>query len=232
MDAACHKKSVSPTGLLLATGLALMLAPAAGLAQSGMLEEIVVGFDVPKLIEKDIFVQYDGSTVFVPVIEVFGILDFPVQADLIGERISGKIPDRAGQLSKFLIDLTRFQVKALGSERALLRSDYYLDDRDLYLRIDLFGDLFDLRMIFDFSLLRVRLPLDEEFPAYQKVKRGRARKKMVKKKEALRDVRMLPRVKSYAAGGALDWRISANPVGGGAQHYNFDLGGLLFGGDL
>ncbi len=212
--------------------LAVMVMPSTGSAQTGMLEEIVVGFEVPKLVTKDIFVQYDGSTVFVPVIEVFSILEFQVQADLASERISGEIPDRFGDKEKFLVDLTRFNVKALGTERSLLRSDYYLDDQDFYLRIDLFGDIFGLNMLFDFSQLRVRLPLAEEFPAYQKLKRGKARKKMVTKKAALRDVRQLPRTRSYAAGGALDWRIGANPIGGGSQHYNFDLGGVLLGGDV
>ena len=212
--------------------LAVALLPSVGSAQTGMLEEIVVGFEVPKLISKDIFVQYDGSTVFVPIIEVFSTLKFPLQANLASDRISGQMPDPTGEMAKFLIDLTRFNIKALGTERELLRSDYYLDDRDFYLRIDLFDEIFGMKMKFDFSLLRVWLPLNKEYPVYQKLKRGIARNKMVKKKEALRDVHILPRERSYVAGGVLDWRISANPIGGGSQHYNFDLGGLLLGGDL
>jgi len=232
MNAALKNSLVGSIRSLAVVCLAVMASPSAASSQTGMLEEIVVGFEVPKLIDRDIFVQYDGSTVFVPVIEVFSILEFPVQAALAGERISGRMPDQSGEMERFLIDLTRFSIKALGTERSLLRSDYFLDDRDFYLRIDLFGEIFGMRMKFDFSLLRVKLPLTEEFPAYQKLKRGKARKKMTKKKEALRDVRMLPRARSYAAGGALDWRISANPIGGGAQHYNFNLGGVLLGGDL
>ena len=84
------------------------------------------------------------------------------------------------------------------------------------LKVELFGPLFGLYMKFDFSLLRVLLPLDQTFPAYQKLKRHKDRKQMLEKKAALRDVLLLERTKDYFAGGALDWRLSTAPVGGGA----------------
>jgi len=216
-------------GLLIAANLSAVTVPSVGYSQESMLEEIVVGFEVPKLISKDIFVQYDGTTVFVPVIEVFGILDYNVQADLAMERISGHLADKS---DKFLIDLSRFRLKAPDVERELLRSDYFYDGRDFYLKINLFGELFGLHMVFDFSELRVKLPLSQDFPAFQKLERQKKRRKFVEKKEALRDVLTLPREKGYASGGAVDWRISANPVGGGSQHYNLEMGGMLLGGDL
>ena len=149
MNAALKNRLFGTLRSLAVVCLVVMVLPSAGSTQTGMLEEIVVGFEVPKLISKDIFVQYDGSTVFVPVIEVFNTLEFPVQDDLVGERITGRIPDQFGEMDKFLIDLTRFNVKALGTEKSLLRSDYFLDDRDLYLRIDLFGEIFGLNMLGD-----------------------------------------------------------------------------------
>jgi len=192
-------------------------------------EEIVVGFEIPRLLKQDIFVQFDGETVYVPLIEVLDLLDFNIKTDLPNKRISGSL---ALQSDKFLIDLTRFHVKALGVDRDLLRSDYYYDDRDLYLRIDLYGELFGLYMKFDFSLLRVFLPLNDEFPAYQKLLRQKARKQLVEKETALRDVMILERSRDYFAGGAADWRLSTTPFGGGAQYFDLDLGSVLLGGDL
>jgi hypothetical protein len=192
-------------------------------------EEIVVGFEIPRLLKQDIFVQFDGETVYVPLIEVLSLLDFKVKTDLPNARIAGSL---ALQSEKFLIDLTRFHVKAPGVDRELLRSDYYYDGRDLYLRIDLYGELFGLHMKFDFSMLRVLLPLSDEFPAYQKLERQKARKKLVEKKTALRDVMTLERSRDYFAGGAADWRLSTTPFGGGSQYFDLDLGGVLLGGDF
>ena len=208
----------------------MTLLPAAdSLSQDMMREEIVVGFEIPRLLKKDIFVQYDGADIYVPLIEVFSELEFQVQANLADERIVGHL---ASESEKFVIDLTRFHVKAPGGERDLLRSDYYYDGRDFYLRIDLYGELFNLYMKFDFSMLRVLLPLSSDFPAYQKLERRKARAKLTTTQKALRDVRRLPRSRSFVEGGALDWSLSTAPIGGGAQYYNLDLGAMVLGGDL
>ena len=140
-------KTMNLVGLLVAACLTAAIMPTAGFGQETMLEEIVVGFEVPKLISKDIFVQYDGATVYVPVIEVFSVLDFKVQADLAMERISGHLATKA---EKFLIDLSRFHVKAGTVERELVRSDYFYDGRDFYLKINLFGELFDHHFVYSY----------------------------------------------------------------------------------
>ncbi|MEW5796889.1 MAG: carboxypeptidase-like regulatory domain-containing protein [Candidatus Zixiibacteriota bacterium] len=117
-------------------------------------------------------------------------------------------------------------------DRDLLHSDYYFDGRDLYLKVGLYGPLFGLHMKFDFSLLRVLLPLDESFPAFQKLKRQKERKQLLEKKAALKDVLQLSRSRDYVAGGALDWRASTAPIGGGAQYFDLDFGAVVLGGDL
>lgn len=223
-----HDVTRHSRGLFCASLLALMLAGSIQ-AQEPMREEIVVGFEVPRLIRQDIFVQYDGETVFVPVIETFDLLNFNIKTELADKRISGGLADPT---EKFLIDLTKFHVKAPGVDRDLLYSDYYFDGRDLYLKLDLYKVLFGLEMKFDFSLLRVTLPLDESFPAYQKLKRQKERKLLLEKKAALKDVLELSRSRDYFSGGAADWRLSTAPVGGGAQYFDLDLGSMVLGGDL
>jgi len=209
--------------LILASGLSTVRA------QSDQLEEIVVGFEVPKLIKQDVFVQYDGKNVFVPLIETFQMLGFNVAPDLANERITGTV---GGKSDKFIVDLTRFKIITQFGDRELLRPEYFYDGRDFYLRIDLYGQLFGLHMMFDFSLLRVLLPLDENFPSYQKIKRQKDRAKLQEQKESLRDVLSLPREHSYLSGGVADWRISTAPLGGGAQYFDLDMGGVVMGGDL
>ena len=52
-------------------------------------EEIVVSFEIPKLLREDIFVQFDGETVYLPLISVFSLLDINIDADMGKQNFSG-----------------------------------------------------------------------------------------------------------------------------------------------
>ena len=231
MNKSCNRPTAFPRipSLLLAAGLLVLLASSAAAQEEDYREEIVVGFEIPKLAKQDIFVQYDGKTVYVPLIEVFGVLGFKVEADLNNDRISGFINDRS---QKYVIDLIRFKITTWEREYELLRPEYYYDGRDFYLRVDQYGEIFGLHMKFDFALLQVLLPLDEDFPAYQKIRRQKERTKLQEKKESLRDVLALSRRRELFGGGVADWRVSTAPMGGGAQYADLEVGGVLFGGDF
>ncbi|MCP4582469.1 MAG: hypothetical protein GY839_12735 [candidate division Zixibacteria bacterium] len=199
--------------------------------ETGDLEvvEIVVNFEVRKLINRDIFAQYDGFDIYLPLIDIFKQLELYIDTDFRSQRFSGFIISKK---NKFEIDLTRQKALAMGKTHKLLSSDYFLMPHELYLRIDLFKQLFDLEMEFIFSTLQVKLPLNEDFPYYQRLKRRQAHVKLETKKEALKDVNRLPRKREYFGSGALDWTISASPYRGGTPYANLILGGMLLGGDL
>ncbi|NOY88648.1 MAG: hypothetical protein GXO93_04550 [FCB group bacterium] len=193
-------------------------------------EEIVVNFDVPKLINKDIFVQYDGNTVYLPLVEVFSLLDINVKADMNQRTFSGFFISKN---KKYKFDLKNYKITVFSKEYAYLSSDYFLGANDLYVKIDLFKKLFNLDLTFNFSLLRVFAPLNKDFPAYQKLQRKIARERLKKKTASLKDVISVPPKREYLNGGSADWVISTNPWGGRNKHYyNLALGGLLMGGDM
>lgn len=206
-----------------------VLWPATIHSQERQIEEIVVTFNVDRLINKDMFVQYDGWNIYLPLTEVFRLLDLNIVADFRGQLFTGFVisPDQ-----RYEIDLTRLLAKVRGREHRLLATDFVLAPRELYLRLELFKTLFDLEMEFSFSALQVRLALDKEFPAYKKLQRRRVQQKLRAKRVAELDVRHQPRQVQYFGGGVADWAVAGTPIGEGGQYYNLALGGMLLGGDL
>ena len=191
--------------------------------------EIVVNFEVRKLINKDIFAQYDGTEIYLPLINIFQLLELYIDADFKNLRFSGFFISKK---DKYEIDLTRHTARARGQKYELLPSDYFLMPHELYLRIDLFKQLFDLDMKFIFSTLQVRLPLNEDFPSYKKLKRHQDQAKLELIKAELKDIKFLRRKREMFGGGVADWVISASPIGGGGQFYDLTLGGMILGGDI
>jgi hypothetical protein len=192
-------------------------------------EEIVVGFEVPRLIRKDIFAQYDGNNIYLPVVELFKMLELVIDDNLEEKQLSGYVINRD---HRFNIDLNRFEVRSGGKKWPLVGSDFYMGKNDLYLRIDLFDRLFGLKMDFNFAALRVFLPLNKDFPSYQKLLRKQEHEKLQAKSAALKDVMIIPRHKDFLSAGALEWAFSASPIGGGGHYYDLGIGAMLFGGDF
>ncbi|KAA3636186.1 MAG: hypothetical protein DWP97_03255 [Calditrichaeota bacterium] len=194
------------------------------------LEEIVISFEVPKAVVSDIFVMYNGSTVYLPLVKVFSLLDINVEADFLQRKIEGFYLSKD---KRFKFDMNKNQIEVFGEEIPYLASNFYFGENDLYIKLDAFNQIFDLNADFDFTLLRVFLRLDENFPVYQKLKRKIAREKLEKEEIALKDVIDIDYSRQYLSGGTLDWVMSANPVGGRNKHfYNLRFGGMTLGGDL
>ena len=192
-------------------------------------EEIVVGFVVPKLVRQDILVQYDGATVYLPLIEVFTLLDLSVRSDLKNGIITGFIfsPD-----NRFEVDLTRSQARVDERTYQLPSDLYFLSDNELFLRVDQYRKVFGFDMTFEFATLSVQMPLNERFPSYQKMLREKARQKLRTEEIALRDVVELPRSRDRLKGGVADWVMATSPLGGGGHYFNLSLGGMVGGGDF
>jgi hypothetical protein len=206
--------------LILASGAFAQPAP----------EEIVVGLEIPRLLSTDLFVQYDGHTIYLPLAELFRVLDFNVTSDLSRRSFSGFMYNKN---NRFEIDLAASEATVGKQKFSLAAGEYILGTHDLFLRVDVFQRLFALPMEFDFSRMRVLLPLNKEFPAYQKLQRKQAHDKLKTAEAAMRDVQTLPFRRAYLKGGVADWMISANPVGSGRiQYFNLNAGGMLLGGDF
>ncbi len=197
-------------------------------AQQPQHEEIVVTFEVQRLLKSDLFVLYDGQSIFLPLIETFRMLDLNAQVDLNNQIAYGFF---INQNQRYELDLKAHVARSHLGEFALAPSDYITTPYELYLKIDLFEAFFGLDLAFDFSMLRVYMKLDQDLPAWQKLQRKMAQDKLRRESIALRDVRELPLSRRYLAGGSLDWTVSSNPLDDD-HYYDVTAGGVLLGGDL
>jgi len=214
--------------VLLGAVLSMLVTPATSV-RSAELEEIAISFEVPKVVTKDMLVRYDGTSMYLPVSDVFRLLDINCHFDPQTKKLSGFFLNRD---NLYQIDPSTFKATLKDREFPMLPSDCFVIDNDIYMKLDMFRTVFGLMMQFDFSLLRVLLPLNENFPSYQKLKRQEARNKLQKAEAKLRNVKEIPPKREYFSGGVADWMISANPLGGGGQYLDLNLGSMLLGGDF
>jgi len=215
-------------GALLGCLAAFMPVPAQAQAEP-YLEEVVVSFQVRRLLATDMFVQYNGETIFLPVTEIFNLLDLYIESDPDRRGYTGYIISRD---RKFKIDLDAGTISNDGRRHEITPADYILGTTDLFLRVDRFQTFFDLPMQFNFSDLRVSLPLNTEFPAYRKLKRSLEHKRLKSERARLGDIKQVPYRRAMLGGAVADWSLSANPIGDGAQYFSLSLGSMLAGGDL
>ena len=215
-------------GCILVT-IAVLVTGAPVSAQDEPYEEIVIGLEIPKLVHRDIIVQYDGRMIFLPLTEIFDMLDVNLEADFEERVFKGFLISRD---NKYTLDLDKGQAKVGGQKYPLEPHRYILIPGELYLRLDAWRTLFGFDMTFDFSNLSVRIPLNKEFPSYQKLMREKARRRLHDEKIAISDVVEMGRTREKFKMGVADWIINASPVGGGGQNFSLNAGAMILDGDF
>ena len=222
----CGRKLRSLTiGLLL-----LVLLPGMIRSEDRYIEEIIVSFEVPRLLKEDIFVQYDGNTVYVPLVSVLTLLDIHVKPQINKGLFTGELFGETGQ---FEINVNRKTATCFGQEHYFDSTAYVMTETDLYLRVDLYKKIFDLPITFSFSNLSLHMPLNTDLPAYQRLKRKMAHENLRRQVTSLKNVEKIPYRREYLKGAVADWMITTSPVGGNKVHYfSLTAGGMLLGGDM
>jgi len=197
--------------------------------QTPRTEEIIVKIEIPRLLQKDIFAHYDGEKIYVPLIEFFSLIEVQVESDFVNRTFTGHY---LTEDNEFKINLNKYEAECFDRKLVIDSTWYVMTDNDLFLRLDLYEKLFDIKMFFNFSDLSIYIPLKDDFPIYRKLQRKLAHKKLREQEQADISAQSIPRRKEYLDGGILDWTLAATPVGGSGQYFNLALGCLLMGGDL
>jgi hypothetical protein len=193
------------------------------------IDEIVIRFEVPRLLQKDITAQYSNGQLYLPLVEIFSLLEIKVNIDSQHAVFAG---DYLIKGDYFEVNTVKEKAQFSGKTISLDSTVSILTPNDLFLRYDLYDSLFYLNIYFDFSELRVYLPLNKDFPAYQILTRKLAHQKLLEAESAKKDIAIIPRRKAKLEGGVADWAITTNPIGGGTHYGNISLGGMILGGDL
>ncbi len=223
-----RKFDLKNSGIFLATVLILVSGIFAGESDAAI-DEIVIRFEVPRLLQKDISAQYSDGQLYLPLVEIFTLLDIQVNVDSQRTVFAG---DYLTKGSDFEINTVNGKAQFSGKTILLDSTVSILTPSDIFLRYDLYDSLFHLKIHFDFSELRVYLPLNKDFPAYQILSRKLAHQELLSTETAQKDIAIIPRRKAKIEGGVADWALTASPIGGGSHYGNIGLGGMILGGDL
>jgi len=200
-----------------------------GFCRSPQVEEIIVRFEIPKLAARDIIALYDGKDIYLPLVEIFQLLDVNIKVEFDKGKFSGKY---LTEDNKFEININDLTAKCFGEDIRLDSTEFISDFSDLFLRIGLYETIFRLKINFNFSELKVYIPLNQDFPAYQKLKRKATHEKLRDEEAALKDVYEIPYKRETLEGGVADWVLTVNPFEKNGQYFGIGLGGMILGGDL
>ena len=162
-------------------------------------DELTVEMTVPDLGLVEIPIAIKNQEAYLSVEDLFGILK--IKAETTGEGLTGFIihPE-----STYLISPSQIVYKGetFRYEDALIQSP-----TTLYLRSDLFGDIFGLHTDFSFRSLSVALETDLELPVIKEKKREKMRENLDRVKGIVEPDTIIPTSYPFFRAGTLDWGI-------------------------
>ncbi len=137
--------------------------------------------------------------------------------------------------ARFCIDYYNKRIRYKGTTMPLhAGTDIIQTESNLYLRLELFGQLFGLNSAFDFSNLTVRMNASMDLPAVREAQLAQMHQNLSRLRgETKADTNIHRRYPIFSAGFA-DWYLSALKQSNDADnvHLGLSLGGMLAGGEL
>lgn len=216
--------------LLLLCSLALRPANAQDLSEE--LEDITIGFSVPGVgtIVLPALIDYEPA-VYLPVAEVFAFIRLKVESVPESLVLAGYI---LNEEKRFTIDGTMRSVDFDGASRQLKKDEIIVYEGRVYLRSDLYGEIFGLHCNFNFRDLVINLVTDYELPAVRDAKRERARRALKNLDAPVHFDRRVESRGDIIQPGMIDWSLGAlrDTAGRPVLSYAVDFGGELLGGAL
>ncbi len=183
----------------------IFLSTSIGSAQSyPEYDELNVEMTVPRLGTFEIPVAIKGEDAFLPVQELFDILN--IKNEATAEGVSGFIihPDSIYQIkfneNRILYRDQMFQMPA---------SDFIESPTGNYLRSDYFGKIFGLNTDFSFRSLSVAMETEKELPVIKEMRLEKMRENLNRVKGVVVPDTTMPRSYPFFKPGMLDWGMVA-----------------------
>lgn len=200
------KKENFIKGLFYSLVFILSLKPIVLSAQTNLpgYDELNVELTVPKKGIVEIPVAIRGNDAFIPVQELFDILQLKnveINSGIIGFIIH---PD-----STYHINYQEREINYRNKTYKLTESDYIESSVGNYLKSDYFGQVFGLNTSLSFRSLSVNLETDKELPFIKELKRREMRENLNRVKGVVVPDTIMPRSYPFFKPGMLDWGVVA-----------------------
>lgn len=194
-------------------------------------EEVYLTFRYRNIINSIVVAQYEEGTFYLPVSELFKLLQIPVEVDLGRNVISGVFlsPDNQYQFN-FGGGFARLN----GNEISMNADDFIIGELDYFVRIGIFRELFDLNFEVDFNNLLLSLDTDKRLPILDAIERRRRRSQIQPRTidTGYYDLKY-DRKRALLDGGFLDYSFTSNIQSRENVYlYNLSAGTEFLGGDF
>ncbi|PTX43137.1 hypothetical protein C8P64_1663 [Christiangramia gaetbulicola] len=165
-------------------------------------DELNVEMHIPDLGTIEIPVAIKGQEAYIPVVELFNFLK--IKNEETADGIKGFIinPD-----SSFVINPAGNRIIYKNQDLQLKEDDFIRSATTLYLKSDLFGDIFGLNTDFSFRSLSVKLETDKELPVIKEMRLKKLRQNLKQVKGVIEPDTSIARTNPFFKGGSLDWGV-------------------------
>lgn len=181
--------------------------------------------------QTELTVFTSGNTAYVPVTALFTFLKINTTYIPGQQRVEGYYITAD---SKYVLDASNRTATARGKVVALGPGDIRVQGTDLYMRADLYDQLFGLQLAYSARRLEIVLKTKEELPVFLERARELARKRKRGLYEVPQADYVAPRRLLPFSFGRLDYLLSSQISRSGTprQTYSFHVGNQLLGGDF
>lgn len=182
----------------------------------------VGGVEMPAVIK--------NRQVYLPVINIFNFLKIKNAASLNLDSISGYFIDPS---SDFLIDYQNNRIVYRGKNFDLTPGDMIRTDDNLYLKSDIFSNVFELIAAFNFNNLTVRMSAAFDLPAIKEMQLEQMHQNIRRLKGEVKADTFIKRSYPAFSMGTMDWSVNNTNYSRGTSDLraSLGLGALIAGGE-
>lgn len=179
-----------------------LLAQALAAQEIPEYDELSVEVNIPRLGTYEIPIAIKGQNAFLPVDEIFEILQ--IKAENQNGILEGFIihPD-----STYQIDWNANRISFKNESFQLSESDFIKTSTGNYLKADYFGSIFGLPANFSFRSLSVAMETNENLPILKQMRRQRMRENLDRVQGIINPDTTMPRRYPFFKPGSLDWGV-------------------------
>ena len=194
---------------------------------------VPIELDAKYIGTKDLEIVFKDSTAYLPAVETFTFLGIKASFDTSAMLLRGfyKSPD-----TEYVVDAGKGKVQVGKRGLPLTDQDYLISLPEMYLRIGLINDMFDLDFTYTPRRLRVELHKIYDLPAFQAAQRKRRMQQLAQRRFELEEPAVIyGREVEFIGGERLDWNTTFqyNPATRLASaHYTLALGSQFMGSDV
>ncbi|WP_242670066.1 hypothetical protein [Gramella sp. KN1008] len=198
--------------------------------ESNEYDELIVDLSAPRLGVIEMPVAIKGEEAYISVSDFFNSFNIKNETESSDGIISGFIisPD-----IPYIIDPQQGEITFKERTYPLNEEDFIKTPTTLYLRSDLFGEIFGLDTEFSFRRLAIDLKTELDLPIFRQLRQKELRSNLNKVKGVIEPDTLIERSYPFFKAGMLDWGIITTQQTNGFDdnRFNLGLGTMIAGGE-